>query len=85
LDWSPDGRYLAFAGQMDGLSSDLYIYDSVSGAIQRLSSGPQEVGWISWSPDGKWILDGSTYSFGEGMRYAVYATSLDGTIVKQTH
>ena len=83
LDWSPDGRYLAFAGQMDGLSSDLYIYDSVSGAIQRLSSGPQEVGWISWSPDGKWILDGSTYSFGEGMRYAVYATSLDGTIVKQ--
>jgi WD40-like Beta Propeller Repeat len=83
LDWSPDGRYLAFAGQMDGLSSDLYLYDFTSGAITRLSSGPQEVEWISWSPDGKWILDGSSYSSGEGMRYDIYATSMDGTIVKQ--
>ena len=83
LDWSPDGRYLAFAGQMDGLSSDLYLYDSASRVISRLSSGPQEVEWISWSPDGKWILDGSSYSFGEGMRCDVYATSLDGSIVKQ--
>jgi dipeptidyl aminopeptidase/acylaminoacyl peptidase len=83
LDWSPDGRYLAFAGQMDGLSSDLYLYDLTSGAITRLSSGPQEVGWVSWSPDGKWILDGSTYSFGEGMRYDIFATSIDGKIVKQ--
>lgn len=33
LDWSPNGRYLAFAGQMDGLSSDLYVYDFISGAI----------------------------------------------------
>jgi Tol biopolymer transport system component len=83
LDWSPDGRYLAFAGQMDGLSSDLYRYDSVSGTIQRLSSGPEEVEWISWSPDGKWILDGSSYATGEGMRYNIYATSLDGASIKQ--
>ena len=83
LDWSPDGRFLAFAGQMDGLSSDLYLYDSVSGAIQRLSTGPQEVEWISWSPDGKWILDGSSYSVGEGMRYDIYATSVDGASIKR--
>jgi WD40-like Beta Propeller Repeat len=83
LDWSPDGRYLAFAGQMDGLSSDLYLYDSTSSAITRLSSGPQEVEWVSWSPDGKWIMDGSSYTVGEGMVYDIFATSLDGKTVKQ--
>jgi Tol biopolymer transport system component len=83
LDWSPDGRYLAFAGQMDGLSSDLYLYDSETGSIKRLSSGPEEVQWISWSPDGKWILDGSSYSVGEGMQFNVYATLVDGATINQ--
>jgi hypothetical protein len=83
LDWSPDGRYLAFAGQMDGLSSDLYLYDSETGSIKRLSSGPEEVQWISWSPDGKWILDGSSYSVGEGMQFNIYATSVDGATINQ--
>jgi hypothetical protein len=81
--WSPDGQSLAFAGQMDGLSSDLYLYDTVSNAIKRLSSGPEEVQWITWSPDGKWILDGSSYSVGEGMQYNIYVTSVDGATIKQ--
>ena len=83
IDWSPDGTLLAFAGQMDGLSSDLYLYDANRGAIQRLSSGPQEVEWIDWSPDGKWVLDGSTYFVGEGMSYDVYATSPDGKVSRK--
>jgi dipeptidyl aminopeptidase/acylaminoacyl peptidase len=83
IAWSPDGTLLAFAGQMDGLSSDLYLYDANSGAIQRLSSGPQEVEWIDWSPDGKWVLDGSTYFVGEGMSYDVYATSTDGKVTRK--
>jgi dipeptidyl aminopeptidase/acylaminoacyl peptidase len=82
IAWSPDGNFLAFAGQMDGLSSDLYLYDTVAGTIKRLSSGPQEVQWITWSPDGKWILDGSSYWVGEGMRFDIYATSTDGDTVK---
>jgi dipeptidyl aminopeptidase/acylaminoacyl peptidase len=83
IAWSPDGTQLAFAGQMDGLSSDLYLYDLGSQAIQRLSSGPQEVEWIDWSPDGKWILDGSSYFVGEGMTYDVYATSRDGKVSRK--
>ena len=83
IAWSPDGTQLAFAGQMDGLSSDLYLYDAGSQAIQRLSSGPQEVEWIDWSPDGKWILDGSVYFVGEGMTYDVYATSRDGKVTRK--
>ena len=62
LAWSPDGRYLAFAGQMEGLSSDLYLYDMTTKDIQRLSNENEELQWVNWSPDGKWILHGSGFS-----------------------
>jgi hypothetical protein len=61
FDWSPDSRYLAFAGEMDGPTSDLYVYDTQTGGIRRLTDGyGQMVGGMSWSPDGKWILHSST-------------------------
>jgi len=82
LAWSPDGRYLAFAGQMDGLSSDLYVYDMERKSIHRLSSGDQELQWINWSPDGKWIVHSSVYSVGEGMTFDVYAAAVDGSSVR---
>ena len=78
LAWSPDGKYLAFGGQMDGLSSDLYLYDMAEKTIQRLSSGDQELQWIEWSPDGKWIIHSSVYGVGAGMTYEIYAASVDG-------
>jgi WD40 repeat protein len=82
IAWSPDGRYLAFAGQMDGLSSDLYVYDMMTKALRRLTSGNQELQWISWSPDGKWIVHGSVFFVGEGMTFDVYAAAVDGTSVR---
>jgi hypothetical protein len=81
IAWSPDGLHLAFAGQMDGLSSDLYLYNAADGTIQRLSSGQEEVMWIAWSPDGKWILDASSTFVGPGNTCNLYATSLDGKVV----
>jgi len=83
IAWSPDEQYLAFAGQMDGLSSDLYVYEMETKTIRRLSSGDQELQWINWSPDGKWILHGSTYEAGEGMTFDIYAAAVDGSSVKQ--
>ena len=83
LAWSPDGSTLAFAGQMDGLSSDLYVYEVTKGALRRMSSGPQEVQSISWSADGKWIIDGSSYSYGEGMKSTIYYTKADGSSIQQ--
>jgi hypothetical protein len=63
VDWSPDSRYLAFSGEMDGPSSDLYLYDTKDGSIDRLTDGPGEMtGEIHWSPDGKFIVHSSTNS-----------------------
>ena len=82
IAWSPDGRYLAFAGQMDGTSSDLYVYDSQSETVKRLSSGSEQVQWIDWSPDGERIVNGSTLWVGMGMSFNIFATSPDGSVVK---
>ena len=56
LRWSPNGRYLAFAAVRDGISSDLYVLDSQDGSLHQLTSGPDWVGGIWWSPDGSQIL-----------------------------
>ena len=29
IRWSPNGRYLAFPGMLEGDSSDLYVYDVI--------------------------------------------------------
>jgi hypothetical protein len=79
--WSSDGRYLAFAGQMDGLSSDVYLYDMNTHAIKRLSDEPEEVERIYWSQDGQKILEWSAYRVGEGMATDVYVISLDGEVI----
>lgn len=54
--WSPDGRYLAFAALLDAASSDLYVYDALDGNVRRLTSGPGWVGPVEWSPDGTQII-----------------------------
>lgn len=53
--WSPDSRYLAFAGEMDGPTSDLYIYDVQEKTITRLTDDLLNIGSINWSSDGKQI------------------------------
>lgn len=54
--WSPNGRYLAFAAILDADSSDLFVYDSQDGSLRRLTHGPDWVGPIEWSPDGTHII-----------------------------
>lgn len=54
--WSPNGRYLAFAAVLEADSSDLFVYDSQDGSLRRLTSGPDWVGPIEWSPDGSQII-----------------------------
>lgn len=82
LAWSPDGKYLAFAGQMDGLSSDPYLYDTMTKKIQRLSSNKEELQWIAWSSDGKWILHGSKLSIEPMVEYNIYSVGKDDLSIR---
>jgi hypothetical protein len=61
--WSPNGRYLAFAGAVDGPSSDIYVLDIVDQSVIRVTDGPGNIQWIIWSPDGNRILHSSTNVF----------------------
>ena len=56
VSWSPDGRTLAFAAQIDGLSSDVYLYNLETDSIQQVENSIQSVSSIDWSPDGKHIV-----------------------------
>ncbi|MGD8402434.1 MAG: hypothetical protein PVJ21_02155 [Anaerolineales bacterium] len=58
IKWSPNGRYLAFPAIWGGPSTDLYVYDSENGSTRQLTSGPDDVAQIEWTPDGKWIIMG---------------------------
>lgn len=54
--WSPDNKYLAFAGHIDGISSDVYIYDLETESTIRVEDTLQNVQWITWSPDGEYLI-----------------------------
>ncbi len=79
--WSPDGRYLAFSGQMEGPSSDLYLLDLDSLEINRLTSGTGMMERVGWSPDGYWIRHASIYFVGAGYRVTNHVASRDGSEV----
>jgi len=56
LRWSPDGHYLAFIAAIDGISTDLYIYDTQARLIQRLTTGSYQAATPFWSPDSQWVI-----------------------------
>ncbi|PWB50609.1 MAG: hypothetical protein C3F13_16800 [Anaerolineales bacterium] len=57
IAWQPpDGRFLAFTGAIEGPTSDLYLYDTVTKKITQLTSGPAQAVLPVWSPDGQYIL-----------------------------
>jgi WD40 repeat protein len=62
ISWSPDSRYLAFAGEIEGTTSDLYQYDTQTTAIERLTNENEYLsGEIHWSPDGRQIVYQSSF------------------------
>jgi hypothetical protein len=56
LSWSPNERYLAFIGAIDGDSSDLYAYDTFQHQTIRLTSGSNQAATPFWSPDSQWVI-----------------------------
>lgn len=56
IQWSPDGRYLAFVAIPSGSSADLFVYDTRNEKLKRLTNDSLPTGGVEWSPDGKWIV-----------------------------
>ena len=56
LDWSPDGRRIAFSGVRAGIT-DLYVYNTLAGSQVPL----WEDGWDDLNPD--WMPDGRSLLF----------------------
>ena len=71
LAFSPDGRYLAFMGAIDGPTSDLYVFSLDNNQTTRLSSGPSQAYQPVWSPDGKYIVHTGVSTFGTGAGYSM--------------
>ena len=80
--WSPNGRYLAFPAAIDGLSTDLYVYDTLTDQVNRLTSGENHVGNIFWSPNSQWIVHEEVIAFHGWYVEAMWAAAADGTHVK---
>jgi hypothetical protein len=82
--WSPDGTKLAFIGVMDGPSAEVYLFDTTTDQITRVSQdGAQNFG-PSWSPDGNTLFYFGAETFGTGAGGTIsgaWAASGDGTNV----
>jgi Tol biopolymer transport system component len=52
--WSPDGRYIAFSGQVGGIT-DLFVHDLESEETTRLTNDKYADLQPSWAPDGQTI------------------------------
>jgi hypothetical protein len=78
--WSPDGHYLAFTGAIEGPSSDVYIYDTQSNQVKRLTSGSNQAVRLNWSPDSQWIVHREVNGFGAGCYdVATWVSAVDGS------
>jgi eukaryotic-like serine/threonine-protein kinase len=76
LDWSRDGRLLAFSLRPPGDRSrvEAWVYDLVTGEVRRLFEDPGDVMQMRFSPDGRWV---AWHSFARG-NTDVYVRPLQG-------
>jgi WD40 repeat protein len=65
LEWSPDGRWLAFGGELSQHGEGTWLFEPRTGEILRLA---EEIMWsLAWSPDGTRIaaIQGTYASSGD--------------------
>ncbi|HYC06549.1 MAG TPA: adenylate/guanylate cyclase domain-containing protein [Candidatus Binatia bacterium] len=74
--WSPDGRFLYFAGaESDGMPSRIWVVAAQGGPARQLSSGPGTDAHPSVSPDGRWIA----WSHTVDLQRQVWVMAADGS------
>ena len=65
--WSPNGQYLAYTGAVEGPTTDVYVFDTVTLQTKRLTDGTTQKSLMAWSPDNLWIIHSSWDEGGPGM------------------
>jgi TolB protein len=87
--WSPDGRMLAFAADIDAPSSgpllpptDIYVAPAAGGRPRRVTTGRNAV-YPTWSPDGRWIAYTVVSLVDERRSAAIWVVHPDGTGARQ--
>ena len=76
IAWSPDGHLLAFIGFMDGPAASVYLFDTATRKIKRVSQEPVNNYALSWSPDGQY----ESFGTGAGMDVkGVWKAAADGS------
>ena len=75
---SPDGKKLAFRSNRDGVP-ELFVADpsEPAEAAKKIVPGPERVGAIHWTADGKWIV--FTRDEGADENWRIYRVKPDGT------
>ena len=63
--WSPDGKQLLVAGEIDGIPQVVVVVDAETGARRPVATGVFD--WIDWSPDGT-SMAGIVYTRGQPSR-----------------
>jgi dipeptidyl aminopeptidase/acylaminoacyl peptidase len=78
--FSPDGKQIAFVSNMNGMPQVWTI--EVAGGFPRLVTALEDpVGFVSWSPDGKWLA--FNIAPGGGFNEQIYIVRPDGTGLKR--
>ena len=54
--WSPDGKFLAFLSDRNGLPTQVWLLNRLGGEAQRLTDTPQAVDDFAWSPDSRRLV-----------------------------
>lgn len=79
IEWSPDGQKLAFISGQDGVSADVHLANFPSDAPPvSLESQPGAAAFLSWSPDGTWLVYSDLETFGGAgiVSQGIYALNL---------
>jgi Tol biopolymer transport system component len=79
LQWSPDGRYLAFA--TFGQQSDVFVVDIYNGKRHNITNDFANDRYPSWSPDGQQLAFFSTR--GDGLQFDIYLVNPDGSNLRR--
>ena len=78
LDWSPDGKRIAFQSELPGFNWEVFVMDADGSNVMNITNNAAFDGWPSWSSDGRIAF----FSDREGDA-EIYTTNPDGSGLTQ--